>query len=602
MGRVRNLGMALAVACAGVPAWLGVSGAGAAGSTASLERCASCTATSCSRNAAPGTPASPGIGVGNHVLPRATPDDTGVPGSDTAVIYSNFSQDKPYLAKWKTILEDEHYKVTEYLAGANGAGSATLANFVGAVKAGVLIISTHGADLTQSGFNGLLVSEFTSQAALDTAWNADEKDPAYRDGVLRKLNFVDNHRGAKVYTLWITQKGIQHFFGDSKERPADQLIFDGACWSANLAAAFGSTAYFGYTQPSTDPEVYSDLNRLLGRLDGQLNKATDRDTASAWSAGGFTNTATNQLAYAAQPATKSVVLSPDVSKVVYPDGQDYSLPGTAGPFKIDFDAAMDTSVSPDSFLSVKGATLSDSSWTSPTELTLNLKNSACPDLCPVSITIDGKVAVSAGDFHNWLDGNLQPAGGTAGVYPNGDSEEIPFSFASWHPVTAPDSEPRLLGSRVSGRRHAGRRLGGRRSRARPMCAGRYLDRALRREDLDDRAERLAERRERLSLRRRRGSTKGLLGCRLRPGHHGGQRVGRRAHRAVDRRGFRLGEDVLAGFRCGVVRSVCSRPEECLGRRLRPGVPARPERATRHARRQRQLDRGGPVRCRRRRDD
>jgi hypothetical protein len=291
----------------------------------------------------------------------------------------------------------------------------------------------------------VLVSEFTSQAALDAAWKADERVPAYRDGVLRQLDFVDNHRNAKVYSLWITQKGIQQLFGDSNERPKDQLVFNGACWSNNLAAAFGSTAYFGYTQPASDLEVYSDLGLLLGRLDGLRDKSLHRDTASAWAAGGFTNTKINQLVYHAQPDTDSVVLSPDVSEIKYPDGQKVALPGTAGPFMIEFDAAMDTSVSPSSLLSVKGATVSASSWSSASELTLSLKQPSCADVCPVTLRIDARKAVSAGKFANWLDGNLDPAGGKPGVYPNGDDETIPFAFASWHEQTAPDPKPECSG-------------------------------------------------------------------------------------------------------------------------------------------------------------
>lgn len=376
----------------------------------------------------------------------AKADDTGVPGSDTAVIYSNFpTQDKTKIASWKRILEGENYKVTEDLGSNAGAGTATLANFVDAVKAGVLIISTHGADLQKSGFNGLLVSEFTSQAALDAAWDADEKVPAYRNGALRKLNFVDNHRNATVYTLWITEKGVQKLFGDSKDRPEDQLVFDGACWSGHLAAAFGSTAYFGYTQPATDPEVYGDLGLLLGRLDGIRDEGRERDSASAWAAGGFTNTAINQLQYHAQPNTKSVALSPDVSDIKYPDGQEIALPGTAGPFKIEFSATMDTSVAPSSLLSAKGATLSTSSWSSPSELTFSLKKASCDDVCPVTVTIAAKETVSAGKFHNWLDGNLDPPDGQAGEYPNGDNEDIPFAFASWHEQTAPDPKPECAG-------------------------------------------------------------------------------------------------------------------------------------------------------------
>ena len=415
------------------------------GETSTL-RCESCSGTSCS--AATGASAKPsrsgasGTGVSGGLLPRLSADDTGVPGSDTAVIYSNFpNQDTGFIAQWKKILQGENYKVTEYLGANNGPGTATLANFVSAVKAGVLIISTHGADLQQSGFNGLLVSEFTSQAAVDAAWNVDETDPAYQDGVLKKLKFVDNHRGMTVYSIWITEKGIHQLFGDSPQRPDDQLIFNGACWSNNLAAAFGSTAYFGYTKPASDPEVYGDLRRLLGRLDGTLNKGDDRDTERAWTAGGFTHTTVNQLVYHAQPDAKSVALSPDVREVEYPGGQDYSLPGPAGPFKIEFDAAMDTSVEPSSFLSVKGATLTDSAWTSPSELTLDLKSSGCAEVCPVTVTIASKLAVSAGKFHNWLDGDLDPAGGMTGVYPNGDDEQIPFSFASWHEQPAPNPGP-----------------------------------------------------------------------------------------------------------------------------------------------------------------
>ena len=449
MSRLRRLAAATAVACASVPALVATSiASGAPLGTTNAPRCESCSKTSCSvaTSTKPSRPRPARPVTGSGLLPRASAENTGIPGSGTAVIFSNFpTQDARFIAKWKRILVGEHYEVREDLSANAGPGSATLANFVSAVKAGVFIISTHGADLTQNGFNGLLVSEFTTQAALDAAWNADEKDPAYQGGVLRKVTFVDNHRAVKVFSLWITQKGVKQLFGESRDRPADQLVFDGACWSNNLAADFGSTAYFGYTKPSTDAEVYGDIGRLLGRLDGTLDKGTDRDTAHAWTAGGFTNTANNQLAYHAQPDDKSVALSPDVSKVEYPGGQNYSLPGTAGPFKIEFNAAMDTRVGPESFLSVKGATLSDSSWASPTELTVDLKNSGCADVCPVKLTIAGKIAVSAGDFHNWLDGNLDPAGDGAGVYPNGDDEEIPFSFASWHAETSPDPSPDCSG-------------------------------------------------------------------------------------------------------------------------------------------------------------
>jgi len=443
--RLRKLGVLFAVLCAGVPALLGVSIANADPSAAtSAPRCESCSATSCSTVTDGRSDAGKSTGVARpgRLLRGANAGSTGVPGSDTAVIYSNFpTQDKQDIAGWKKVLEGENFKVTEYLSTNTGPGTATLANFLSGVKAGVFIISSHGSDLTQNGFNGLLVSEFTSQAALNSAWNTDQKNPAYRGGVLKKLNFVDNHRGITVYSLWITQNGVHQLFGAAKDRPADQLVFDGACWSDHLAASFGSTAYFGYTQPVTDAEVYSDLGLLLGRLDGTQDKAADRDTARAWGAGGFTNTANNQLVYHAQPNTDSVVLSSDVSDIKYPDGQDYSLPGPAGPFHIEFDAVMDTAVSPSSFLTVKGATLSNDEWTSSTELTLFLKNPSCSDVCPVTLAIAGKIAVSAGAFHNWLDGNQDPAGGQAGVYPNGDNEDIPFSFASWHQQPAPAPSP-----------------------------------------------------------------------------------------------------------------------------------------------------------------
>ena len=440
MSRVRRFGAVLAVACAGLPALLGASLANASPAAAArLLRCESCSKTSCSSNGLDDRLRATKIKDRSARISAAKADDTGVPGSDTAVIYSNFpTQDKPRIATWKRILEGENYKVTEDLGSNSGAGTATLANFVEAARAGVLIISTHGADVQQSGFNGLLVSEFTTQAALDAAWNADEKVPAYKGGALRKVNFVDNHRNASVFSLWITEKGIQRLIGNSKDRPDDQLVFNGACWSDHLAAAFGSTAYFGYTQPASDAEVYGDLALLLGRLDGTRDRGLQRDTTSAWTAGGFTRTQTNQLEYHAQPDSKSVVLSPDASEVKYPDDQKVALPGTVGPFKVEFDAAMDTSVSPRSVLSVKGATLSTASWSSPSELTFSLKRPTCADLCPVTLTIAAKKAVSAGKFHNWLDGNLDPADGRAGEYPNGDDEQLPFAFASWHQQTAPD--------------------------------------------------------------------------------------------------------------------------------------------------------------------
>jgi hypothetical protein len=441
--RLRRIGALFAVGCAGVPALLAPSLANAAPSATAAPRCASCSTTSCSAVEKASSAGREPRARAGRLLSHASAANTGVPGSDTAVIYSNFpTQDKQHIAQWKKVLEGENYKVTEFLSTDTGAGTATLANFVSGVKAGVFIISSHGTD---DGFNGLLVSEFTSQAALNSAWNTDEKNRAYRNGVLKKLNFVDNHRGITVYSLWITQKGVQQLFGDSKERPADQLIFDGSCFSNHLAASFGSTAYFGYTQPVTDAECYHDLGLILGRLDGTLDRATDRDSTSAWDAGGFTNTDTNQLAYHAKPATDSVVLAPDVSRIVYPDGQDYSLPGPAGPFKIVFDAAMDTAVAPYTFLSAKGATISNDEWTSSTELTLFLKQPSCSDVCPVTLTIASRIAVSGGVFHNWLDGNQDPAGGRAGEYPNGDNEDIPFGFASWHQQTAAATNPLCTG-------------------------------------------------------------------------------------------------------------------------------------------------------------
>ncbi len=445
MSPLGKLGAVLAAVGIGVPALLGASLATAGPSGASgLFRCETCSPTSCSPNArySPRRALEPPAGA----KAVATPSDTGVPGSDTAVIYSNFpTQDKANISIWKKVLVGENYKVTEDLSATTGQGTATLANFVAAAKAGVFIISTHGADLRQNGFDGLLVSEFPTQAALDAAWNADEKHPTYRNGVLKKLNFVDNHRKVKVYSLWITKKGVQKLFAGSSARPADQLVFDGACWSDHLAAAFGATAYFGYTQPASDAEVYGDLGLLLGRLDGTKDNGLHRDTTGAWDAGGFTNTRNNQLSYHAQPATKSVALSPGVSDIKYPDGQDVALPGDAGPFMVEFNAAMDKGVRPSSFLAVKGATLTSITWSSSAELTLYLKRPGCTDVCPVTLTIDAKKAVSAGIFHNWLDGNLKPAGGQPGVYPNGDNEEIPFSFASWHLQVAPDPSPNCSG-------------------------------------------------------------------------------------------------------------------------------------------------------------
>lgn len=449
MRGLRRVAAVSAVVVAGMQFVVDHGGLAGAGPLAtSATRCPGCTGTTCSAGTGADGSSGPGSGASASVPHRAASGGhTGIPGSDVAVIYSNFpSEDASFLSKWKQILEGENYKVTEYVAAADGGpGTATLDHFVAAAKAGVVVLSTHGVDTQQNGFNGILVSEFTSQAALDNAWNADEKDPAYQGDVLKKLNFPDDHRDNKtVYSLWMTQAGVQHLFGDNKQRPADQLVFAGACWSNNLAAAFGATAYFGYTKPVTDGQVYRDMGRLLGRLDGTQMSADDRDTTKAFAAGGFT-TGPTRLVYHAQPAGTSVALSPDVSSVDYPDGQDYSLPGDAGPFVVHFDTPMDTGVSPSSFLSVKGAKLSDASWSSSTELSLDLKSSTCTDICPVTITIDSKVAVSAGDFRNWLDGDVDPMGAGTGVYPNGDNENIPFAYAAWHTQTAPDPNPDCSG-------------------------------------------------------------------------------------------------------------------------------------------------------------
>jgi hypothetical protein len=396
--RLRKIGALFAVGCAGVPALLAASVANAAPSATAAPRCATCSTTSCSAaekasNAGrePGARARP-----DRLLSHASAANTGVPGSDTAVIYSNFPtqdkhEDRPVEEGSSRARTTRSPRISAPTARC-GHGDARQLRF-DAVKAGVLIISTHGADLRTSGFNGLARQRVHEPSR-----------PQLRHGTsTRRIPPIGTGCSRSSISSTITAASPSTASGSprresssssetartGRSRPA--CLRRRVLVSNHLAAAFGSTAYFGYTQPATDPEVLRRSRpapRSARRHTGQGHRPRQ---PSAWAAGGFTNTAINQLQYHAQPATKSVALSPDVSEHQVPGWPGLLPSRAAGPFKIEFERRHGHERGPlVTFLSAKGATLSTSEWTSSSELTLFLKKAQLRDVCPVTVTIAAK--------------------------------------------------------------------------------------------------------------------------------------------------------------------------------------------------------------------
>jgi len=375
-----------------------------------------------------------------------------VVGSNQAVLFTNFpGQDAQEFAFLKKYLASEHFDVTIDSNTGTSPGSAILANFLAAAKAGVFVYSTHGVEADKRAgidFFGLLVEEYASETKWKAAWARYDSMPQYQGGVLAHLGpYTEKHVKTGDQERWgifLTDKGIHKFFGGA----TDQIVFGGSCYSWDFSAVsggFGADAYFGYTNVTDDDFCDNDWETLFLRLIGNDHGGLYRSTLAAWKAGGFTtdgnvygtpNGPTTTLradfaeSHAPELETADLLLSPAVSTVALPESTAPNSAGANGPFAIDFDAAMDTSVDPGSILSATGGRILSPKWVSPVELDFSLLPNNCAAGCTVPVTINAEDAVSAGPFQNDLDGNTDPswAKGLSGVEPIGDNYQFKLAF------------------------------------------------------------------------------------------------------------------------------------------------------------------------------
>jgi hypothetical protein len=383
----------------------------------------------------------------------STSDDVATtPGSDRVVIFSNFSWDNRYeLPFLNKALTSEHYDVTEYRTGRSGPGTATLPHFLAAGGAGVFIISTHGGWFTEDHgqWKDQGAPPFRKGARVVWAlWIEQDGDQEQSDAALKRYSeFRGPERSPYIIApehlngIWLTQSGIEHFFG-STGIEHHSLVFIGACWSSFGVRDFGAQAYFGYSNPVYDSEVYNDWGLLFGDMTGTRNKGQDLAAAAALAAGTcpaqseddqprplcFTNdlrvvSGHVRLNGVAMIGTieRDIVLSPAVEDFAGAATSPQTV-GDEGPFEIRFDAWMDTTVSPSSFLSAGSAAVVNAHWTSHTALTFELAPppADCAWPCQVTVMLDAKRATSYGTFGNWLAGNTNSADTTNGIAPNGD--------------------------------------------------------------------------------------------------------------------------------------------------------------------------------------
>jgi hypothetical protein len=385
-------------------------------------------------------------------------------GSQNAVIFSTFPPgstsgniETDWIKNMTKILQSENYRVTVYRSAegklANGdptqvPGTATLANFISAASAGVLIISSHGGQWEENdkpAGTAILVEDYG--AALDK----DRKHNAPLNAALANYEANPQYKGLISDLgdgIGLTPSGIEKFFANNPQHNPDQLIFAGTCYSFGAAPDFQAASYFGYQIKTSNIAAVCDWDTVFGRLDGTLGAGEYRDTLSAWQQGGFQlprsscplsneypDAPTGVLDYSSTLTSgEGLVLSPAVSSFSYPNNSDHASSSRAGPFVVHFDAPMDTSIAAADIVNASSASVKDAKWVSSTELSFDLKRgSTCSATCKVDGFLTAKMLLAAGSFNNLLDGNTNPDGTLAagsGIAPNGYNYDFTFDFTS----------------------------------------------------------------------------------------------------------------------------------------------------------------------------
>jgi hypothetical protein len=320
------------------------------------------------------------------------------------------------------ILESENYHVTVYRSSwgmlPNGqvgasAGTATLANFIFAGRAGVLVISSHGSD-------GVTMVE-----AYDDKTQWDDAIAKYRaDKFYGRLSIGLANESANAefyptgqYLIGLPIKTLKLAFGNSGLLSQDRnhLVFNASCESSTVQSAFPVGSYFGYVGPVDSGEALPDLSQVFERLAGTVGNGSLRTTQAAYYAGGFSG----PLIYRSvlPHSVDGLVLSPAVSLFSSPPNSGATM---AGPFKVHFDSAMDTSIRATRVIQ-SSALVENARWLSSTALLFDLKRpNGCSNGCGVKGLVLAKKAVAAGPFPNWLDGDR--------IAPNGFNYDFTFTF------------------------------------------------------------------------------------------------------------------------------------------------------------------------------
>ena len=218
-------------------------------------------------------------------------------------------------------------------------GDATLTSFINMAGAGAIVFFTHGIEAPNSTEPpGLLVEWDGTKDEANTAWKnyvlKDEINPNYiapvaADTFYEGLAGIGSCTRTVTSCEWgieLTNQGIAHYFGPASGKKSG-LVGAFACFGANDASDFNTTAYFGYPGQAEVTSAVSDAKTLFRRLQGD-NGVGFRNTTEANNLGGFNQgfglvTSGNQYG---PPAP--VTLAPAVTSVTPPPTKGGSTGGS----------------------------------------------------------------------------------------------------------------------------------------------------------------------------------------------------------------------------------------------------------------------------------